>query len=1235
MIRESEQTKEQLLEEISRLRKKVRELEEVYDRGIDDERMLFEGEKVRELQMGFKSTLLVCEIVNNGEDFHVDVVTPTGLSNNPGGGVINKGDLISAVLPIVSKAGLISIMKKVYDSGHPEYKIFSHINDEKIKGWWSYNIFKLPDSKIAIIQNEVSVFHKMVVALYKSDWKLKELQRNVPIGLFKSKPDGTFLYVNEWAANIFGYDSPEDLMKTNLRDLYVDLDERERILSELFSRGYYETEMHLKKKDGSSIWVVASSRLVYNEKGEVETLNGFVYDITERKKALDALRDSENMFRQLSENLRNAVYMFDKTGKFIYVNDATSEITGYEINELLTMNFYEVVHPDFVDIVRSRGFGRIKGDSSPRSYEFKILTKQGEEKWLEITASLMNLKGVPVVIGSGSDVTERKEAISKIKQSEQKYKSLYTFFRLLSDNNPDLIWAKDIWGRYIFVNKSTCDNLLLAKDTEEPIGKTDAFFSEREKLSHPGDEKWYTIDSKSLEQDDMVLKSNKPQRFDISGYVKGKYLHLDVYKSPMWNEDGQLIGVVGSARNITKERLIEKERLHFEKIQHVLYNIGSAVNTTKDLSDLMKVIRQELGKVIDTTNFYIALLDKKTNNLSLPYFVDEKDEANTSIDKNSLTGYLIRQNRPLLIKQKDLKSILGNEQVEIQGSMAKAWLGVLLKEKDEAFGALVVQNYEDENAYSEKELKLIEYVSNQVSISINKKRADDALRESEARLRKIIDTVPHLIFAKDEDSRFILANKATAEAYGLKVEELEGKKQSDIHMDKSQFARFREDDIDVFKSNKTKVIPELAFTDSHGNKRIFYTIKIPFKAGRNGKALLGVATDITDTYKAKIELKNAKEKAEESDKLKTAFLANMSHEIRTPMNAIVGFSELLNDSDLDSKTREGFIELINQNSRLLLRLIEDIIDIAKIESDQLRIVKSTCQISQIFDDLGKNYSNYLKEKGINDIEFVIVKEIPGDNFSIMSDPYRFKQIMNNLISNAIKFTKKGTIEIGYKNYEDGKVLFYVKDTGIGLPPGKVNVIFERFRQAEESSTKEYGGTGLGLTISKKLVELLGGSIWVESKVDQGSVFYFTLPNIPATRRVEVKPDSEKHEVFDWSDKIILVVEDEDSNFELVEATLFQTKVKILHAVNGKEAVDICRQRDDIDVVLMDMRMPVMNGYEATEIIKAEKPDLPVISLTAYAMAEDRQKSLEAGCDDYISKPILPRKFIETINKYMD
>jgi len=425
------------------------------------------------------------------------------------------------------------------------------------------------------------------------------------------------------------------------------------------------------------------------------------------------------------------------------------------------------------------------------------------------------------------------------------------------------------------------------------------------------------------------------------------------------------------------------------------------------------------------------------------------------------------------------------------------------------------------------------------------------------------------------------------------------------------------------------------FTDHFGNTRVLQTIKIPLKSGSNEEnAVLGVAIDITDQKNTEIELKLAKEKAEESDKLKTAFLANMSHEIRTPMNAIIGFSELLNDPELTENNRQDFIGLINENSRLLLNLIEDIIDVAKIEADQIKIVKSTCQVNLIIDELQEFYKNEINKDEHKSIDIKVVKENPDDKFSIESDSLRFKQIMNNIISNAIKFTEKGFIEFGYKVIDKRIIRFYIKDTGIGLPPEKQLFIFERFRQAEESSTKEYGGTGLGLTISRRLVELLGGKIWVESVLHKGSVFYFTLPYKIVKGSQQTKLFDKETDKQEWSDKVILVAEDKDSNFELVKATLLKSNVHIKRAVNGKEAVKICLKNESINLVLMDIRLPEMNGYEATKRIKAKKPDLPVISLTAYAMTEDKEKSLQAGCDDYISKPIRPQELISKISSYL-
>ncbi len=423
------------------------------------------------------------------------------------------------------------------------------------------------------------------------------------------------------------------------------------------------------------------------------------------------------------------------------------------------------------------------------------------------------------------------------------------------------------------------------------------------------------------------------------------------------------------------------------------------------------------------------------------------------------------------------------------------------------------------------------------------------------------------------------------------------------------------------------------FTNYNGERRILQTIKIPIKTDtEKGIAILGVAIDITERNSAEEELKRAKEKAEESDRLKTAFLANMSHEIRTPMNAIIGFSELLNDPDITPDNRREFISLIAENSKALLKLIEDIIDVAKIEARQVKIVKSTCQVNQILHEMHVTSQDQLKKQPNKKIAIKINLPVSDIKFSIESDPFRFKQVMNNLVDNAIKFTEKGYVEIGYRIQKQDTILFYVKDTGIGLAEGKISVIFERFRQAEESSTKEYRGTGLGLTIARRLAEMLGGKLWVDSKLGEGSTFYFSLPFIPKKVSEKLKPFNDQKVKIDWTGKTILVAEDETSNFELINATLRRTNVNLMRAKNGLEAVSLFKRNNYIDLILMDIRMPEMNGYEATKIIKSIKADVPVISLTAYAMAEDREKSVKAGCDEYISKPFNPSELIEKIDE---
>lgn len=400
------------------------------------------------------------------------------------------------------------------------------------------------------------------------------------------------------------------------------------------------------------------------------------------------------------------------------------------------------------------------------------------------------------------------------------------------------------------------------------------------------------------------------------------------------------------------------------------------------------------------------------------------------------------------------------------------------------------------------------------------------------------------------------------------------------------------------------------------------------KLFHKGKAMLySIIYDITKQLKTERELITAKEKAEESDKLKSAFLTNMSHEIRTPMNSIIGFSSLFVKEDLNEKKRKIYASTIIKSGHQLLNLVNDILDISLIETGKLELNFEDIVVNDILLELYNTYSIQHNDKNIS---FYMYKGLKDAESTILTDSTRLVQVLSNLLNNAFKFTPKGHIKFGY-TLKDKNLQFFVEDTGIGISAELHHKIFEQFRQAELGLTRQYGGTGLGLAISKNLVNLLGGDIWIKSQKKKGSTFYFTIPYKKSKTQIKkIESPSLNKENKEY---IILVVEDEASNFLFLDEILAHKNISLIHAKDGLEAVEICKSNKRIDLVLMDIKMPKMNGYEATGIIKKENPSLPILAQTAYAMKEDEVKALEAGCDGYISKPIEEEKLLILIEKH--
>jgi hypothetical protein len=408
-------------------------------------------------------------------------------------------------------------------------------------------------------------------------------------------------------------------------------------------------------------------------------------------------------------------------------------------------------------------------------------------------------------------------------------------------------------------------------------------------------------------------------------------------------------------------------------------------------------------------------------------------------------------------------------------------------------------------------------------------------------------------------------------------------------------------------------------------------------------AIQGMFRDITESKQAESELIKAKERAEESNRLKSAFLANMSHEIRTPMNGILGFSDLLKTPNLSGEKQQKYIEVIEKSGKRMLNIINDIVDISKIEAGLINVDIKEYNVNEQIEYIYTFFKPEVEAKGM---QLFFKNTLPVKEATINTDREKLFAILTNLIKNAIKYSVEGSIEFGYvlkmgseiiDQSRNAELEFFVKDTGIGIPKDRQEDVFERFIQADIMDTMARQGAGLGLSISKAYIEMLGGEIWVESEEDIGSTFYFTLPYnaVLKEKKIEITPEVSDNTKNHIKNLKILIAEDDEASEMIISINVSEFSNEILKARTGTEAVETCRNNPDIDLILMDIKMPDLDGYEATGQIRQFNKEVIIIAQTAYGLSGDREKSLDAGCNDYISKPIKKDHLAALIQKHFN
>ena len=493
--------------------------------------------------------------------------------------------------------------------------------------------------------------------------------------------------------------------------------------------------------------------------------------------------------------------------------------------------------------------------------------------------------------------------------------------------------------------------------------------------------------------------------------------------------------------------------------------------------------------------------------------------------------------------------------------------------------------------------------------------AEKALAASEARYRRLFETAKDGILILDAETGMIVdVNQFLIDMLGYSKEQFIKKAIweigffKDVVASHENFLELREKEFIRYE--------DLPLETSDGRK-----INVEFVSNLylvdSQKVIQCNIRDITERKIAEKELLLAKQHAEESDRLKSAFLANMSHEIRTPMNGILGFASLLKKLKLPKEKQVTYLEIIEKSGIRLLNIINDIICISKVDAGQMGVTISETNINEQIDFI---YTFFKPEAEQKCLHFFYKKSLSGKDSIIKTDKEKIFGILTNLVKNAIKFTQAGSIEFGYE--KKGKFLeFFVKDTGVGIEDSKKEIIFERFRQGSELLTRNYEGAGLGLSISKAYVEMMGGRIWVKSEPGTGSDFYFTIPyTVPEVKKMD-KTVTSANGVKRFSKKLkILIAEDDEDSELLIRMAVRIYSREVLMARNGLEAVELCRKFSDIDLILMDIKMPEMDGYESTRQIRKFNKDVVIIAQTAFGLPGDRDKAIEAGCTDYIQKP---------------
>jgi PAS domain S-box-containing protein len=1061
---------------------------------------------------------------------------------------------------------VIKLMLDIYEGAI--YQNEKLVQTQEELGLLNEQLEALVEDRTSDLKEEIKLSNQIAERLKESEEKYRRIFENVQDLYYETSIEGTIIDISPSIEILSkGQYHRDDLIGKSMNDYYSDIDERASLLTQIKERGAVsDFEITLKNKDGSSVPCSISSKIFFDAQGRPEKIIGSVRDITKRKQTEEALQKSQHLFQTLAHVSPVGIFRTNADGNTTYVNPKWAELSGLTFEEAAGFKWLNAVHPDDRENLKKSWQTDYKTRKTSNA-EYRFIRSDGSIVWVMGNAEPEWINNQIVgYIGTITDITGLKQGEEELKKNQIQLFNALKLARLGS-------WEHDVEKNVFIFN-----DLFYAifRTTAEQVGGYTMKAADYvNRFIHPEDKDVVAKAIRMINESDQPDYSRQLEHRII--YADGETGYMTIRMIIVKDKKGKTIKTYGVNQDITdrkraEEALIQSE-LRFkqlsENFEEWIWEVDKNGLYTYSNQIVKEILGYEPEEIINKKYFYDFFNPEIRELFKVAAFdVFARKES----IKNLVNSNLHKDGREVILSTNCLP-LLDNT------------------------GNLI--------GYRGVDTNITERI-----------RAEKALVESEERYRMIFENVLDMFFEMSIEG-IMLEVSPSVELISkgqYKRDEVAGKPMNDFIYEPAE----GEVMMNVIRERGYVSDYELILKNRDGSKiPCAISSKIIFHADGRPEKIIGSIRDITDRKNASDALKFAKERAEASDKLKTTFLNNISHEVRTPLNGIMGFAEIMSETDLTEEEKRISLSMLFESSDRLLNTITNYMDISLITSGNMSLYKKDFLPEQILREL------YAKKKIkclARNLELLL--EIPDQTkeITINSDPEILKKILVHLLNNAIKFTEKGSIRYGFTVYKT-ELEFFIKDTGIGISKESLKSVFEHFVKEDRGPLILSEGSGLGLSISKGLVELLGGKIWVESEKGKGSTFFFTIP----VKKEKENLTLSSAKVFKKNNKItssILVAEDDMANFLYLKTLLKKnTSAEIIHASNGKEAVEKFIQNPDIGLILMDIKMPVMDGLEATRQIKAIKKDIPVIAITAYAMAGDETRILDAGCDYYLTKPV--------------